>query len=87
MKIIEKKLADYSKKGLQNERFEMSSSLIDAWIDADLRHKPRKDRERKCVDHKYELERIIAINELLWQTWDRNDMYKWFLNDAIWGFD
>jgi len=87
MKITAKKLEDYSSTELRNERFELSSVLIDAWIDVELSHKPRKDRERKCADHKYEIERIIAINELLWETWERNDMYKWFLNDAIWGFD
>lgn len=87
MKIIRKELGEYSKKELQDERFELSSTLIDAWINPDLRQKHRKDRQRECADHKYELERIIIINELLWETWDRNDMYNWFLQDAIWGFD
>jgi len=87
MKITAKKLEEYSKKELQDKRFEISSELINAWVTTELKKMYRKDRIKKIEDQKYNIERIIAINALLWETWDRNDMYLWFLNDLEWEND
>lgn len=87
MKITAKKPEDYTEKELRNERFEIISKLNDAWINPDLQKTHRKDKIKKIENHIYDLERIIAINELLWETWERNDMYKWFLNSTVWEHD
>lgn len=87
MKLTSKKLEDYTKEELRNERFEITSKLIDAWINPDLQKSHRKDRNKKVRNHTHDIWRLIAINELLWQTWDRNNMYKSFLNSLEWEND
>lgn len=87
MRITAKGLEDYSEKELQNEHFKIMSELFNSWITSELKGKYRKDRIRKIENQKHNIERIIAINKLLWETWDRNDMYVWFLNDLEWEHD
>jgi hypothetical protein len=69
---------------LRNERFVLIGDLMNVWIDIDLRHKQKGERKETCMHYRLELEKLVKINELLWEIGERSDMYKWFLEDAIW---